>query len=106
AKAAFWDVDAPATLERVENDLKDPFRRLIPEYDFVFTYGGGPPVVEHYLALGARNCVLIYNALDPETHFSVEPDPSLICDLAFVGHRLPDREQRVQDFFLAASELA
>jgi spore maturation protein CgeB len=105
-KVAFWDVDAPATLARVENNPEDPFRPLIPEYDFVFTYGGGPPVVEHYLALDARNCVPIYNAFDPEAHYPVAPDPNLICDLAFVGHRLPDREQRVQAFFLAAAELA
>ena len=37
----FWDVDAPATLERVENDPDDPFRKLIPRYDFILTYGGG-----------------------------------------------------------------
>jgi len=36
----FWDVDAPATLSRVESDKGDPFRSLIPEYDFIFTYGG------------------------------------------------------------------
>ncbi len=28
------------------------------------------------------------------------------CDLVFVGHRLPDREKRVDDFFFAAAELA
>jgi spore maturation protein CgeB len=106
AKVAFWDVDAPATLARVDHNPGDPFRQLIPQYDFVFTYGGGSPVVQHYLALGAQNCVPVYNALDPETHHPVESDPNLTCDLAFVGHRLPDREQRVQDFFLAAAQLA
>jgi spore maturation protein CgeB len=63
-------------------------------------------VVEHYKKLGARNCYPIYNALDPETHFPVAPDPEMACDLAFVGNRLPDREQRVQDFFFQAAELA
>jgi spore maturation protein CgeB len=105
-RVAFWDVDAPATLARVEENASDPFRPLIPLYDFVFTYGGGAPVVEHYQKLGARNCHPIYNALDPETHFPVAPDPEMCCDLAFVGNRLPDREQRVRDFFLAAAELA
>lgn len=103
---AFWDVDAPATLSRVENDAADPFRELIPQYDFVLTYGGGPPVVEHYLRLGAANCQPIYNALDPETHHPVAADPALACDLAFIGNRLPDRERRVEEFFLAAAELA
>lgn len=105
-RVAFWDVDAPATLARVESDPRDPFWRLIPEYDFIFTYGGGPPVVEHYLRLGAANCHPIYNALDPETHHPVRPDPELRCDLAFIANRLPDREKRVEEFFLKAAELA
>jgi spore maturation protein CgeB len=105
-RVAFWDVDAPATLERVEQNRQDPFRRLIPEYDFIFTYGGGPPVVEHYTALGAANCHPIYNGLDSETHHPVSPDSGLQCDLVFVGNRLPDRERRVQEFFVRAAELA
>jgi spore maturation protein CgeB len=105
-RAAFWDVDAPATLARVEADTEDPFLALIPQYDFVFTYGGGSPVVTHYARLGARNCHPIYNALEPESHHPVPHDPELACDLVFVGHRLPDRERRVEQFFLAAAALA
>ena len=105
-RVAFWDVDAPATLARVEGNPFDPFWRLIPEYDFIFTYGGGTAVVQHYLRLGAANCHPIYNALDPDTHHSVAADPKLRCDLAFVGNRLPDRERRVEEFFLRAAELA
>jgi spore maturation protein CgeB len=105
-RIAFWDVDAPATLARVEANPADAFRRLIPQYDFILTYGGGAPVIDHYQRLGAANCHPIYNALDPETHFPVSPDPAFACDLLFVGHRLPDRERRVQEFFLRAAELA
>ena len=105
-RVAFWDVDAPATLARVEQDSTDTFRSLIPEYDYIFTYGGGPPVVEHYLRLGSRQCHPIYNALDPDTHFPVPADPELECNLAFVGHRLPDRERRVEEFFLRAADMA
>ena len=105
-QVAFWDVDAPATLARVEEDIADPFRWLIPEYDFVFTYGGGDPVIEHYLRLGAKNCFPIYNALDPETHFLVPPEDRFRCDLAFIGNRMPDREARVDQFFFAAAEQA
>ncbi|UJH90482.1 hypothetical protein LZ575_16915 [Antarcticibacterium sp. 1MA-6-2] len=39
----FWDVDAPATLDRIEENTNDPFSDLIPKYDFVLTYGGGQP---------------------------------------------------------------
>ena len=102
----FWDVDAPATLARVEADPEDPFCELIPRYDAVFTYGGGDPVRDRYRALGARDCVPIYNALDPSTHHPAPPDPRWDCDLAFVGNRLPDREARVDEFFLRAAALA
>src|SRR3954468_129597 len=50
---AFWDVDAPATLDRVHNDPADAFHSHIPRYDIVLTYGGGPDVVAAYEALGA-----------------------------------------------------
>jgi spore maturation protein CgeB len=96
---AFWDVDAPATLERVWENSRDPFRTLIPHYDFIFTYGGGPPVVDDYRELGAQECVPIYNALDPSTHFPTAPDPRFAADLSFLGNRLPDRESRVHAYF-------
>lgn len=96
---AFMDVDAPATLERIQSNQADPFRPLIPQYDMVFTYGGGAPVVEAYLAAGARECVPIYNALDPHTHFPVRQNPRYKSDLTFLGNRMPDREERVEEFF-------
>jgi spore maturation protein CgeB len=97
---AFWDVDAPATLERVQNNSDDPFAKCIPRYDLILTYGGGEPVVSAYESLGARLCVPIYNALDPHTHHPVPRDSKFECDLAFLGNRLPDREARVEEFFL------
>jgi spore maturation protein CgeB len=100
----FWDVDAPATLERVDRNPDDPFRSLIPQYDLVLTYGGGPPVVRAYRAFGAKDCVPIYNALDPTTHFPVEPDPRFNAALSFLGNRMPDREARVHEFFFRAAQ--
>jgi spore maturation protein CgeB len=100
---AFWDVDAPATLDRVHGNAADPFRPLIPRYDLVLTYGGGEPVRQAYLGLGARECVPIYNALDPSTHHPVPSEARFECELAFLGNRLPDREARVEEFFLRAA---
>jgi spore maturation protein CgeB len=96
----FWDVDAPATLDRVQNNALDPFRTCIPDYDLILTYGGGDPVVQAYQALGARRCVPIYNAVDPNTHHPVRQERHFLADLAFLGNRLPDREARVEEFFL------
>jgi spore maturation protein CgeB len=102
----FWDVDAPATLARLEARPDDPLRALVPRYDAVLTYGGGDPVVARYRALGARDCAPVYNALDPATHHPSPADPRFAADLAFLGNRLPDREARVESFFLRAAELA
>ncbi|RKH55651.1 CgeB family protein [Corallococcus aberystwythensis] len=104
SQVVFWDVDAPATLERVAKDANDLFRPLIPKYDHILTYGGGAPVVNAYRELGAKRCVPIYNALDPDTHHPVAPEPRFAGDLAFLGNRLPDREARVDAFFLKAAE--
>lgn len=100
---AYWDVDAPATLDRVFSNPEDGFRALIPRYDYVFTYGGGDPVVRAYQRAGARCCVPIYNALDVSTHGPAERDARFECDLAFLGNRLPDREARVDEFFFSAA---
>lgn len=101
----FWDVDAPATLDRVRHNLDDPFRSLIPRYDLILTYGGGQPVVDAYAALNAKLCVPIYNALDTATHYPVDADPRFAAHLGFLGNRLPDREARVEEFFLKAASL-
>src|SRR5690606_23833720 len=52
---AFWDVDAPATLDRTQGDPEDAFRSLIPRYDVIFTYGGGQPVIDAYAELNAQD---------------------------------------------------
>lgn len=101
---AYWDVDAAHTLTRIESDPEDAMRRWIPSYDLVFTYGGGPPVIERYRALGAQACHPIYNGLDPDLHRPSSPDPELACDLLFMGNRLPDRERRVEAYFLEVAE--
>lgn len=100
-----WDVDAPATLGRMEGDPADPLIPLLPGYDAVFTYGGGAPVERRYLALGARRVDIVYNALDPTTHHPAPPDARFDADLALLANRLPDREARVEELFLRAAAL-
>jgi spore maturation protein CgeB len=100
---AYWDVDAPATLDKLRAEPRSPLARLVPRWDIVFTYGGGDPVVRAYRAFGARACVPIYNAVDPETHDPVRPEARFAADLSLMANRLPDREDRVHRFFFAAA---
>jgi spore maturation protein CgeB len=96
----FWDVDAPATLAELRANTDHALHRAMPALDLVLTYGGGPPVVSAYEGFGARRCVPVYNALDPSTHHPVPADGRFRADLSFLGNRLPDREARVEHFFL------
>jgi spore maturation protein CgeB len=105
ALRVFWDVDAPATLAELAVGAAPALRDAIPGLDLVLTYGGGDPVVAAYCASGARRCVPVYNALDPDTHHPVGPEPRFAADLTFLGNRLPDREARVEAFFLDAAML-
>ncbi|MGA0604786.1 CgeB family protein [Phenylobacterium sp. VNQ135] len=99
----FWDVDAPATLSALRGGGEAVLGRVLPKLDMVLTYGGGPPVVKAYEGFGARTCRPIYNALDPTTHHPAPPDPRFEGDLNFLANRLPDREARVERFFLEAA---
>lgn len=99
----YWDVDAPATLDAIAARPDHHLRRAIPRYDLVLTYGGGDPVISAYRTVGARDCVPIYNALDPQTHVPVAPAHRFSCDLGLLANRLPDREARIEQFFLEAA---
>jgi spore maturation protein CgeB len=103
AARVFWDVDAPATLAALAEGREPALKAALPRFDAVLTYGGGDPVIRAYAAEGARFCAPIYNALDPDTHHPVPPDPRFAADLAFLGNRLPDREARVEAFLFEAA---
>jgi spore maturation protein CgeB len=97
--AVFWDVDAPATLQRLAADPADRFHANVSKFHVIFTYGGGDPVVSAYEQRGARLCVPIYNALDADTHHPVPAANRYAADLSLLANRLPDREARVREFF-------
>ncbi len=101
----FWDVDAPATLAELRAAPDHPLLQVLPSLDFVFTYGGGPPVVAGYDGFGAVRCVPVYNALDPATHHPVAAEPRFAADLSLLANRLPDREARIDRFFVHAGAL-
>lgn len=105
ALKVFWDVDAPATLSELSENDGHALHGALPALDTVLTYGGGDPVVEAYRGFGARHCVPVYNALDPDTHHPVAHEERFEADLAFLANRLPDREERVHEFFFKAARL-
>ncbi|HEX2986787.1 MAG TPA: hypothetical protein VHS06_01245, partial [Chloroflexota bacterium] len=106
ALTAFWDVDAPTTLEKAFSEPGWYFSKLVPKFDTILTYGGGPAVQKGYGTLGARAVHLVYNAVDPDEYAPAEPSEEYRCDLMLMANRLPDREERIKSIFFAAAELA
>ncbi|QRK09372.1 glycosyltransferase [Archangium violaceum] len=104
-QVVYWDLDAPVTLERMAANPEDPFLALVPGYDRVFTQGGGDAVVLAYRDFGARECIPVYSAVDPDAHHPVGPEPRFDCDLVFMDDRLPDLERRVESYFMRAADL-
>ncbi|MCQ8241700.1 CgeB family protein [Rhizosaccharibacter radicis] len=101
----FLDVDAPATLAELGDAPDHPLHAVLPELDLVLTYGGGNPVVSRYREAGARRCVPIYNALDPATHHPAPAVERFSAELSLLANRLPDREARIEEFFLRPAAL-
>ncbi|HUS14715.1 MAG TPA: glycosyltransferase [Chloroflexia bacterium] len=102
-RIAFWDVDAPFNLTEAHAHPDSGFAGRIPAWDRIFTYGGGPRVVDEYTALGAQDVSPIYNAVDPEEYYPVPLDPDYACDLLLMANRMPDREARIWDLFIGAA---
>jgi spore maturation protein CgeB len=63
-------------------------------------------VRRRYAQLGAARCELVYNGFDPAVNDRVAPVPELVADLSLMANRLPDREARIEEFFLRAARLA
>lgn len=105
AALVYWDVDAPATLADISADPSHPLRRALDQFDLVLTYGGGPPVLDAFRRHGARAAHTVYNGLDPDTHFPAAAEKRFRADLALLANRLPDREARIDEFFVRAAEM-
>jgi spore maturation protein CgeB len=104
-RIVYWDVDALATLDRLERNGPDPFRSLIPEYDLVLIGEGGEQATSAYERLGARACVPIYGACDPSEHHPAASEPRFAADLSLLVNRTPDEEARMEEYFLRAASL-
>ena len=98
----FWDVDAPATLAESRTTPSHPLHaRSCPSLDLVLTYGGG--AAGRGCLRGLRRARAACRSTTRSIRRPIIPcraEPRFAADLAFLGNRLPDREARVEEFFL------
>ncbi len=100
----YWDAHAPSSLRRLAGDSRSRYRARIPRFDLVFTAGGGDAVVRGYEALGARRCVPLHVAIDPDAQPAAVPSAAFVADLSVLAPLSPGGDaSRVEAFFFAAA---
>ena len=102
AVKAFYDLDTPVTLERLNDG--EPIAYLPDEglgaFDLVLSYTGGRALEELRRRLGARVVAPLYGWVDAATHHPVAPVERYRADLSYLGTYAADRQAAVERMFV------
>lgn len=101
--SVFYDLDTPVTLARLgEGEPVDYIGpRGLQNFDLVLSFTGGAALDELRLRLGARCAVPLYGHVDPDVHRAVAPAQHYHADLSYLGTYAVDRQQTLENLFVA-----
>jgi spore maturation protein CgeB len=95
---AFYDLDTPVTLSRLQ--AREPVPYIGPcglrEFDLVLSYTGGGALEKLQSELGAQRVAALYGHVDPEVHHPVAPSTHYVADLSYLGTYAADRQAVLQ----------
>jgi spore maturation protein CgeB len=96
---AFYDIDTPVTLSRLERgECEYLSRDLIRRYDLYLSFTGGPTLMRLKDVYGARRARVLYCAINPDQYF---PESLMaLWDLGYLGTYSEDRQKLLDDFLL------
>lgn len=99
---AFYDLDTPVTLARLEAGESVPYigPRGLRDFDVVLSYTGGGALGALVERLGARRVAPLYGSVDPDVHRPVPPAPEYRGDLSYLGTYAADRQEALERLFL------
>jgi spore maturation protein CgeB len=100
---AFYDIDTPVTLARIDRGVDYLAARQIPAYDLYLSFTGGPTLDLLRERYGARNPRALYCSVDADHH---RPDPSAGAaefDLGYLGTYSQDRQPVLKRLMLQAA---
>jgi spore maturation protein CgeB len=99
---AFYDLDTPVTLERLEADDRPAYLPAggLGDFDLVLSFSGGPTLQALRTRLGARAVAPIYGAVDPAVHHPVAAQDRFRSDLSYLGTYAADRKDRLEELFV------
>jgi spore maturation protein CgeB len=102
---AFYDIDTPVTLAKLERgDYEYLTPNLIPGYDVYFSFTGGPTLnllMERYGSPAAR---ALYCSVDPEAYPTLEREKR--WDLSYLGTYSPDRQPTLERLLIEPARQA
>jgi spore maturation protein CgeB len=100
---AFYDLDTPATLERLRRGEVVPYLppRGLGGFDLVLSYTGGRALDALTGELGARRVVPLYGSVDPEAHRPAAPRAEWTGGCSYLGTYSADRQDALDALFLA-----
>jgi len=99
---AFYDLDTPVTLDRMQRGERVPYvpDGGLAEFDLVLSYTGGRALTELSTRLGARRVAPLYGSVDPDAHRPMQPNHALRNDLSYLGTYAADRQARLEQLFI------
>jgi len=107
AVRAFYDLDTPVTLARLE--AGEPVAYLPPEglggFDVVLSYTGGRALDLLRTRLGARRVAPLYGSVDPDAHRPAPPRPEFAALLGYLGTYATDRQAALERLFIEPARL-
>lgn len=102
AVRAFYDLDAPVTLNMLEAGSV-PYLPAegLGSFDVVLSYTGGRALDELKDRLGAKWVRPLYGSVDPDSHFPAPPLKEFRSELSYLGTYAEDRQEGLERLFLS-----
>lgn len=102
---AFYDLDTPITLDRLNSGKPVDYigKRGLRDFDIVLSFTGGAALDELQSRLGARIVFPLYGSVDPEAHRPVPPSKEYMADMSYLGTYSEDRQDLLKELFIEAS---
>jgi spore maturation protein CgeB len=102
ALRAFYDLDTPVTLARLDAGEWPDYlpRDGLGAFDLVLSYTGGAALDLLRTRLGARRVAPLYGSVDPDAHRPAEPVASWRADLSWIGTYAADRQAALERLFV------
>lgn len=103
--SAFYDIDTPITVAKLEAGDEEYLRRdHVPQFDLYFSFTGGPMLGEIERKFGARRVVPLYCSFDPRRYRLCEMDPDYVCDMSYMGTYAADRQAKLAELLFQPAE--